>query len=292
MPFSLITTVCFSYLGGHYAPAIAHRVLTGNQKAKDNTIHLPLAGLGIGNGLTDPEEQYQWYAEMGYNNSHHIQVFDENTYQTMKAAIPACTSMIHKCNSGDSFVNNFACQSAFLYCNTAETSPYRMTGLNPYDIRKQCGDSPLCYDFSKIQKFLNNKDVKQQLNVDAKHSHAWEACNFGINMKFHVDWMKDFSPYVADLLNNGIPTLIYAGDVDFICNYMGNKAWSFNLDWSGKDDFQAAEYHDWNGYGMVRSANGLTFMQVYDAGHMVPSDQPQAALEMIRQFATGGSFNK
>lgn len=45
---------------GHYAPAIAHRVLKGNQAAKSGSIHLNLAGLGVGNGLTDPEEQYKW----------------------------------------------------------------------------------------------------------------------------------------------------------------------------------------------------------------------------------------
>jgi cathepsin A (carboxypeptidase C) len=264
--------------------------MKGNQEAKDKTIHLQLAGLAVGNGLTNPEIQYQYYAEMGYNNSHHIKVFDVNTYNAMTQAIPACTSMIHKCNSGDSIVSNFACQSAFLYCNTAETSPYRMTGLNPYDIRKQCGDNPLCYDFSHIQKFLNKKETKMALNVDPQHSHAWEACNFGINMKFHVDWMKDFSPFVADLLNNGIPALIYAGDVDFICNYMGNKAWTYNLDWSGTEAFQTTDYHDWKGKGLARTADGLTFLQIFDAGHMVPSDQPEVALDMIRTFVTGGGF--
>jgi cathepsin A (carboxypeptidase C) len=34
--------------GGHYAPAIAHRVLRGNQAKKEHTVHLNLAGLGIG----------------------------------------------------------------------------------------------------------------------------------------------------------------------------------------------------------------------------------------------------
>lgn len=49
--------------GGHYAPAIAHRVYRGNQKLiPDKSIHLNLSGLGIGNGLTNPEEQYKWYA--------------------------------------------------------------------------------------------------------------------------------------------------------------------------------------------------------------------------------------
>lgn len=42
--------------------------------------------------------------------------------------------------------------------------------------------------------------------------------------------------------------------------------------------------------GLVKTANGLTFMQVYDAGHMVPSDQPKGALQMISNFIYGGEF--
>lgn len=113
----------------------------------------------------------------------------------------------------------------------------------------------------------------------------------GINLKFHTDWMKDFSPFVADLLNGGIHVLIYAGDVDFICNYLGNKAWTLGLEWSHKAEFNAAEEHEWGeGAGLARTANGFTFMQVYDAGHMVPSDQPKVALDMIQNFVLGGEF--
>ena len=45
--------------GGHYAPAIAHRVYTYNQKlpATDAMV-LNLAGVAVGNGLTAPEVQY------------------------------------------------------------------------------------------------------------------------------------------------------------------------------------------------------------------------------------------
>jgi len=102
--------------------------------------------------------------------------------------------------------------------------------------------------------------------------------------------MKDFSGYVADLLNDGIPALIYAGDVDFICNYKGNAAWTLALEWDGKEDFNAAEEHEWKSAGLARTANGLTFLQVYDAGHMVPSDQPEVALDMIANFMAGGEF--
>ena len=95
---------------------------------------------------------------------------------------------------------------------------------------------------------------------------------------------------------------------------LGNKAWTLKLDWKGKDEFNAAEEHEWQGAGLARTAEGLTFLQVYDAGHMVsmkdngkmkcnswhshlhlcsvqvPADQPKVALDMIKNFVDGGSF--
>jgi cathepsin A (carboxypeptidase C) len=227
---------------------------------------------------------------MAFKNSHGIKVIDESTYNGMKSAEPACTAGIHECNGGEGMLNSFACQAAFLGCNAALTSPYRMTGLNPYDIRKPCGDNPLCYDFSHVEKFMNLDSTKQALHVDA-HNPKWQTCNMMVNMEFHTDWMKDFSGYVADLLNDGIPALIYAGDLDFICNYLGNKAWTMELEWNHGAEFKAAEDKDWNdGAGLARTAGGLTFLQVYDAGHMVPSDQPEHALTMITQFMNGEAF--
>ena len=277
--------------GGHYAPAIAHRINEYNKKLpSEDAAVLPLAGLAVGNGLTAPQEQYKWYPEMAFNNSHGLKVVSEETYNTMKAVVPECVAMINKCNDGDSFIDNFACQSAFEVCNLGLTAPYQMTGLNPYDIRKQCGNNPLCYDFSAETKFMDSAATREKLGV-IKKSHKWQSCNMGINLKFHVDWMKDFSHFVADLLNDGIPALIYAGDVDFICNYLGNQAWSYALEWNGGDAFRSAEEHEWgDAKGLARTAEGLTFLQVYDAGHMVPSDQPEVALDMLKVFLSGESF--
>lgn len=78
--------------------------------------------------------------------------------------------------------------------------------------------------------------------------------------------------------------------MDFICNYLGNKAWTHGLEWDGGDDFRAAPEQEWKEQGLARSSGGLTFLQVYDAGHMVPSDQPEVALEMLQVFLSGGDF--
>ena len=36
--------------------------------------------------------------------------------------------------------------------------------------------------------------------------------------------------------------------------------------------------------GELRSARGFNFLRVYDAGHMVPRDQPENALAMFNAF--------
>ena len=46
---------------------------------------------------------------------------------------------------------------------------------------------------------------------------------------FAGDWMKPYQKNVIDLLEKELPVLIYAGDKDFICNWLGNQAWTNRL---------------------------------------------------------------
>ena len=39
--------------------------------------------------------------------------------------------------------------------------------------------------------------------------------------------------------------LIYAGDVDYICNWLGNKKWVKALEWEGTEGFNQAEDEPW-----------------------------------------------
>jgi len=177
-----------------------------------------------------------------------------------------------------------------ILCSDTLVAPFALTGLNIYDIRQKCDKPPLCYDFTRVQKFLNAETTRAALRITDK-SHKWEACNMAVHSRFNNDFLIDFSPYVAELLHAGVPALIYAGDTDFICNYLGNRAWTLELEWQHRPGFRRAEEHDWmEGKGLARSYNGFTFLQVYDAGHMVPADQPEVALEMIRAFVAGEEF--
>ena len=317
--------------GGHYAPAIAHKIFMNNKDLKEGMLHLNLAGMAVGNGLTNPPEQYKFYNKMAYGeNSHGIKVVDKATHEVMKEGLIPCELLAKGCNEGNGFVSDAECRAGFLACNLSQIVPYVITGRSVYNMKKMCEHPPLCYDFSHIETFMNKESTREALHV-SKESGEWETCNFVsfesqpncftlfqskiiysnplnsvsnllirclqfVNFNFHGDWLKDFSGYVADLLNADIPVLIYAGDLDYICNYLGNRAWTLKLDWKSKDKFVSAGEHQWGtgtdgkSAGLARTADGFTFLQVYNAGHMVPLDKPTVALDMIKTFVTGGSF--
>lgn len=85
--------------------------------------------------------------------------------------------------------------------------------------------------------------------------------------------------HIPETLAAGVRVLIYAGDQDFICNWVGNQRWVRDMDWAGKEEFNKSPLKQWipttmnKAAGEFQSARGLTFMRVYEAGHMVPMDQ-------------------
>jgi len=103
--------------------------------------------------------------------------------------------------------------------------------------------------------------------------------------------MVNYHTKLPDLLHDGVEVLIYAGDLDYICNWLGNKAWTKLLEWEGKDDFNKAADNDWQvsdkTVARLRTAKNFHFMQVFEAGHMVPMDQPEASLAMVNAFISG-----
>lgn len=105
--------------------------------------------------------------------------------------------------------------------------------------------------------------------------------------------MRDLSPKLVPLLEDGVPVMIYAGDKDLICNHVGNRRWVDGLEWSGAAAWRQAADEDWSvpgesaAAGSVASSGPLSFVRVFDGGHMVPMDQPAAALHMIASFVYG-----
>lgn len=103
------------------------------------------------------------------------------------------------------------------------------------------------------------------------------------------------------------------GDTDFICNWLGNVAWTEALEWSGQKAYNAASIRNLtlsrNVYGeseaesegdeneaghrkekvvgSFKSSGNFTFLRLYAGGHMIPHDQPEASLDMFNRWLKG-----
>lgn len=274
---------------GHYIPVFASEILSH----KDRNINLK--SILIGNGLTDGYTQYEHYRPMACGDGGWPAVLDESECRSMDNALPRCQSLINNCYESGSV---WSCVPASIYCNNAMIGPYQRTGQNVYDIRGKCEDgNNLCYSaLGYISEYLNQQDVMDALGVEVG---GYDSCNMDINRNFlfQGDWMQPFHRLVPKILEE-IPVLIYAGDADYICNWLGNQAWTEALEWPGQKSFNRADIddlrlpgsHSKKEYGKVKASGNFTFMRIYGAGHMVPMDQPENSLDFFNRWLGGEWF--
>ena len=255
---------------GHYIPAIADFIV---QNPDDE---IKLTGIAIGNGWVSPYNQYPAYAEFSKENN---LIYDIH-YYALKAATKVCQGLI---KLGLWPIALFECQ---LSTETVLGVPF-WPRFNVYDVRRKCDHPPLCYDFSNMDKFIAREDVRAELGVG---NRSWSSCNMLVHTLMLGDWVTNLEGSISNVLKNGVKVLVYSGDKDWICNWRGGEAWTNDLEWSKKTQFNSVEYTKWNvddkAAGEYKNVDNFTFLRVYDAGHMVPMDQPKIALEMLNQFTS------
>jgi hypothetical protein len=88
------------------------------------------------------------------------------------------------------------------------------------------------------------------------------------------------APYIGELLDAGIPLLVYNGDRDMTTNMVGSEmVLNTRLEWHGKGEWQDAPRGMWktdymtkNEYtgGWAKELGGLTFVVVYNSDHASP----------------------
>ncbi|KAF2119847.1 Alpha/Beta hydrolase protein [Lophiotrema nucula] len=269
---------------GHYIPVFASEILSHKKR------NINLSSVLIGNGLTDGLTQYEYYKPMACGDGGWPAVLDDGACQAMENAYPRCAGLIENCYNSESV---WSCVPASIYCNNAMIGPYQRTGQNVYDVRRPCGSNDLCYDeIDWISAYLNKKEVMKAVGAEVS---SYDSCNFDINRNFLLqgDWMKPYHRVVPGLLEQ-IPVLIYAGDADYICNWLGNKAWTEALEWPGQKDYAAAKMQDLllggkgDKVGEYKTSGNFTFVKIHAGGHMVPYDQPEASAEFYTRWLSGG----
>lgn len=125
-----------------------------------------------------------------------------------------------------------------------------------------------------IQNYLNLPEIRTAIGIDPA-TPKFDIISMKVNTDFaeHLDGLHPTYDYVAALLDRGVRVLIYVGRNDWICNHLGNEAWTTQFEWSGHDEFASQPLREWivdgRKAGFTRKAKGLMYVSVDGAGHMV-----------------------
>ncbi|KPA78508.1 putative mitochondrial serine carboxypeptidase (CBP1) [Leptomonas pyrrhocoris] len=269
---------------GHYVPAVSYRIFQGNQRGDGPVINLK--GIGIGNGFTNLYIQYPFYVTYAYDfctQKLGTPCVNATTRDEMLSMMPHCLDLIAQCNSFPDDTDA-SCGEATRYCTVIE-GMFARSGLNAMDITKKSVGT-LGYSMNHTLKFFSNAELRARLGV--ADGVQWSVCNDDVSQLFDNDELRNFDYAIPPILAAGVPVMLYVGDLDYSCNWMGNKAWATALEWPGKAGFNAAPDVEFtvNGRtaGQERKYGNFSFVRVYDAGHMVPMDQPEVALEVVSKI--------
>ncbi|KAH7516352.1 hypothetical protein FEM48_Zijuj10G0125900 [Ziziphus jujuba var. spinosa] len=251
---------------GKYIPAIGYYILKVNRKLKES-VKVNLAGIAIGNGLTDPMTQEATHASTAYFSGF-INEKQKDELEKLQGEAIRLTE-----------TGNWS--EATNARNRAMDLLQNMTALaTMYDFTKKAA-----YKDYMVTELLQIEEVKKALG--AKESVTFEACSKLVGAALHDDLMKSVK-FMVELLVKKTKVLLYQGHLDLRIGVVSAEAWIKTLNWEGSEKFQTAERKIWkvNGElaGYVQKWRRFSHVVVLGAGHLVPADQPLNSQAMIEEW--------
>lgn len=253
--------------GGKYIPAIAYTIYKNNPEAD---LKINLQGIAIGNGWSDPINQIAAYGdylfELGFIDDISLEYFKQQQNEIaefIRQGNYAAAGEINDALLGDYFYNVSGIANVYNYLVAVDPSP-----VDGY-----------------ISKFLQQSNIRTAIHVG---NAQFEGEPVYENLQ--EDILKSITPWLAELICN-YRVLLYSGQMDIIVAYPTTLNFLKKLDFCGSDEYKTAErtiwYVDGELAGYSKVAGNLTEALVRNAGHMVPSDQPKWALDLINKFVRG-----
>ena len=136
---------------------------------------------------------------------------------------------------------------------------------------------------------LMNGPIKEKLGIPA--NVTWGGQSSLVFAYQSIEFMKPVTEQVGKLLVNAVPVVVYQGQLDMICDTPGAEQWIKKLNWPGLAKFLQATRKPLyvkgditkNTAAFLKEYSHLKLYYIMKAGHMVPSDAGEMALEMLGQ---------
>ncbi|KAA8642808.1 putative carboxypeptidase S1 [Aspergillus tanneri] len=269
--------------GGHYGPEFASYIQDQNKAIDNGSLKaqkINLVALGINNGWFDTSIQEQSYIDFASNNSYRPLISERQRDGYLKTLKDACLPAVDKCTKTGT---NAACREASNTCYSAVEGPIQEAAdFDVYDVRQPRNDP---YPPSTYSDYLADAEVKKAIGARAKY----QECANGPGQKFSAtgDNPRSFLPALTEVVKSGISVLVWAGDADWICNWMGNYDVANAVEFDGQKEFQGKSLEpykvDGKEKGQFKTVDNLSFLRVYGAGHEVPYYQPEISFQAFKQ---------
>ncbi|KAF3051732.1 hypothetical protein E8E11_007259 [Didymella keratinophila] len=271
--------------GGHYGPVFNEYFLEQNAKNITGAHKIDLENVLIGNGWFDPLIQYQAY----YNFS----VFPGNTYDydPYNASVKAqwynnlygagnCVDMTKQCYATG---ENAVCSRADNFCASEVENLYDIySGRDEYDMRELTPD-PFPYDF--FAQYLNTPTVQKAIGAYQNFSTSSGTVSSAFGNTGDDDRESGTIEACRKLLAAGVQVMLYYGDADYNCNWLGGQGVAEEIAAPGYDTagFVNISTSDNIVHGQVKQSGLFSFVRIYESGHEVPFYQPLASLEIFER---------
>uniref|UniRef100_A0A9J7Z3C0 Carboxypeptidase n=1 Tax=Cyprinus carpio carpio TaxID=630221 RepID=A0A9J7Z3C0_CYPCA len=263
--------------GGIYIPTLAEIVM------EDSSINLQ--GIAVGNGLSSYELNDNSLVYFAYYHGL-LGTSLWNDLQTFCCKDGACNFYDNQdvnCSTSLYAVQNIVYNSGLnmynLYAPCAGGVQQRFINYklrSVVSLFKSSRLDPPCTNSTPSTLFLNNPLVKSALHISPK-ALDWIICSAEVNLNY------------KRLDGNKYRVLVYNGDVDMACNFLGDEWFVESL--QQQVQVQRRPWIYFNGEtqqigGFVKEFTNIAFLTVKGSGHMVPTDKPIAAFTMFSRFIT------
>lgn len=139
---------------------------------------------------------------------------------------------------------------------------------------------------------LMNGPIRKKLGI-IPDDVTWGGQSQMVESSQYNDIPSSVLSDVGQLLSYGVKVVVYEGQLDMICGVLGADKWIHKLDWdylpqflnsSRKPMYVPSKLAQKDTAAFLKTFKNFQFYYILNAGHMVPKDSPEMALEMLRNI--------
>lgn len=275
--------------GGHYGPVFNEYIEEQNKNLQRGAKKISLESVMIGNGWYDPIVQYAAYYNFTVSpgNTYDYLPYNDSIASLLYNNLWGPGNCIDQLNDCAARGINEICSIADNFCANHVESIYDIyLGRDEYDFRELTPD-PFPYEF--YVDYLNTPEVQAAIgayvNFTEGSESVWNAFSSTGDDGRIANTIEDLGKLIAQ----GVSVVMYAGDADYNCNWLGGQEVASMVEAPGYCNAGYVNITTDDGvvHGQVRQAGKFAFVRIYESGHEVPFYQPVVALSMFERVING-----